>query len=63
MLEYQKLILKKVSFSKQLFIKEIEKSKKWLSNNEFQDLIQWINKTFNPLFIKETIDEMLALKA
>ena len=63
MLEYQKLILKKVSFSKQLFVKELEKSKKWLSNNEFKDLIRWMNKTFNPLFLKETVDEMLALNA
>jgi len=63
MFEYQKLILEKVSFSKQLFKKEFEKSKKWLTNKEFKDLINWLNKTFNPNFIKETIDETLALNA
>jgi hypothetical protein len=63
MFEYQKMILEKVSFSKQLFIKEFEKSKKWLSNKEFKDLISWINKTFNPNIIQVTEVKPLALKA
>ena len=63
MFEYQKLILEKVSFSKQLFIKEFEKSKKWLTNKEFKDLVNWVNKTFNPNFIKETVTKTLALQA
>ena len=63
MFEYQKIILEKVSFSKQLFIKEFEKSKKWLTNKEFKDLINWVNKTFNPNFIKETVKETLVLQA
>lgn len=63
MFEYQKLILKKVSFSTQLFKKEFEKSKKWLTSREFKDLINWVNKTFNPNFVKETFDKTLALPA
>lgn len=63
MFEYQKLILEKVSFSKQLFKKEFEKSKKWLTNTEFKDLVTWINKTFNPNFVEDTVDLKLALQA
>jgi len=63
MFEYQKMILEKVSFSKQLFIKEFEKSKQWLTSGEFNQLINWINKTFNPNLLKATEVKPLALKA
>ena len=63
MFEYQKMILEKVSFSKQLFIKEFEKSKQWLTKVEFKQLINWINDTFSPNPIKVAEVKPLALKA
>lgn len=41
MLQYQKTILDKVSFDKQLFRKELIKSFKWLSASEIDELHQW----------------------
>ena len=37
MLEYTKLILRKVSFSRELFGKELKKSTKWLKNTYTQN--------------------------
>jgi len=62
MFEYQKKILEKVSFSKQLFKKEFEKSKKWLTQAEFKNLVAWVNKTFNPNFVEESMNLQLALQ-
>lgn len=47
MLEYQKLILEKVSFNKELFKKELSKSHNWLNSYEFNLLLYWALKTFN----------------
>jgi hypothetical protein len=46
MLEYCKLILTKISFSKTLFVKEYKKSLKFLSKNEVKELKQWVRATF-----------------
>lgn len=43
MLDYAKTILKKVSFSKELFIKEYEKFLNWLQPGEREELYQWCN--------------------
>ena len=50
MLEYQKLILKKVSFSKDLFKKELAKSYKWLNSTDFYNLIYWASKQFGNIY-------------
>ncbi len=42
MLEYQKMILEKVAFNKSLFEKELRKSTAMLSNNEAQELRNWV---------------------
>lgn len=44
MLEYVKIILAKVSFSKILFRKEYRKSFNWLSKSESQELKAWIRQ-------------------
>ena len=46
MLEYTKLILRKVSFSKELFGKELRKSLKWLKKEEIVALQAWCLVTF-----------------
>ena len=30
---------------------------------KFKDLVNWVNKTFNPNFIKETVTKTLALQS
>lgn len=42
MLEYCKMVLRKVSFSKKLFLKEYRKSRQWLAPHERSDLKAWI---------------------
>ena len=46
MLEYTKLILRKVSFSRELFGKELKKSIKWLKKEEVLALQAWCLLTF-----------------
>jgi len=47
MLEYQKKILRKVSFSKELFNKELKKSIKWLSQTDLSQLVDWAKRNFS----------------
>ena len=46
MLEFSKKILRKVSFDKKLFRKELSKSIKWLSKKEVLTLKIWALTTF-----------------
>ncbi|AZQ64119.1 hypothetical protein EI427_18380 [Flammeovirga pectinis] len=46
MLEYSKIILKKVSFDRHLFLKELRKSLGILSINEVLSLRSWSKSTF-----------------
>lgn len=46
MLDYCKVILKKVHFDQRLFHKELHKALRWLSHDEKEHLQQWIDKTF-----------------
>ena len=46
MLEYQKMILEKVSFDKNIFKKELKKSIKWLQGEELKKLIHWVWNKF-----------------
>ena len=50
MLEYTKLILRKVSFSKELFGKELKKSIKWLKKDEILLLQAWCFMTFGDIY-------------
>lgn len=49
MLDYQKTILEKVSFSKDLFKRELSKSYRWLSLNDFSNLIVWATNNFGKI--------------
>ena len=53
MLEYQKKILQKVSFSKDLFIREFNKTLNWITGNEIKDFINWVNQTFGSIYSNE----------
>jgi hypothetical protein len=62
MLEYTKLILRKVSFSRELFGKELKKSIKWLKKEEVVALQAWCLVTFGDRYgdiIQQTFRHML----
>jgi len=51
MVEFSKNILKKVSFDRQLFQKELEKAVKWISKSEdFQSFKDWCMIEFGHLY-------------
>lgn len=47
MLEYAKIILPKVSFSRELFQKELNKCINWVDKNQIQELFEWCYENFN----------------
>ena len=47
MLDYCKMILRKMSFSKKLFLKEYRKSLSWLGPEEQTELKKWVRDTRN----------------
>lgn len=62
MLEYTKLILSKVSFSRELFGKELRKSIKWLKKEEIVVLQAWCIITFGDRYsdvIQETFKQIV----
>lgn len=50
MLEYAKVILPKVSFSKDLFKKELSKCIGWLEEDQVQVLFKWCNENFKEMY-------------
>lgn len=52
MLEYAKVILPKVSFSRDLFRKELKKCIAWLNNQQIQELHEWCNENFKEIYPK-----------
>lgn len=50
MLEYAKVILPKVSFSKDLFNKELNKCISWLEGDQVQELFVWCNENFKEMY-------------
>jgi len=46
MLEYAKVILPKVSFSRELFRKELSKCINWVEPNQLRDLQSWCYQKF-----------------
>ncbi|WMJ74958.1 hypothetical protein RCC89_17570 [Cytophagaceae bacterium ABcell3] len=50
MLEYTKTILKKVSFDKFLFEKELKKATGHVSVEEFEQLMKWCEKQYGHLY-------------
>ena len=63
MLEYAKVILPKVSFSKDLFRKELNKCISWLEDDQIQELFEWCNNNFKqkyPDVLAEAFAEIAA---
>lgn len=50
MLEYTKTVLQKVSFSRELFTKELRKAFKWLQKDELVLLQAWCLATFSDTY-------------
>lgn len=50
MLEYAKTILPKVSFSRELFQKELNKCINWVEKNQLHELYSWCYQNFNKLY-------------
>jgi hypothetical protein len=50
MLRYTEIILQKVSFNKELFRKELEKSIKWLQKEEIVLLKAWVIINFGSIY-------------
>ncbi len=50
MLEYAKIILPKVSFSEELFRKELVKCIGWVEPDKLKELSDWCFKTFGDLY-------------
>ena len=63
MLEYAKVILPKVSFSKELFRKELHKCIGWIERNQLQELSDWCFKNFNNKFHDILIEEFSNIAA
>lgn len=63
MLEYSKTVLEKVSFNRELFRKELQKSKKVLKEDEIELLQNWCRISFTdkyPDIIGEVFDSYTA---
>lgn len=50
MLEYAKIILPKVSFSRELFKKELNKCINWVEPEQRLELMDWSHQNFNDLY-------------
>ena len=59
MLEYAKVILPKVSFSKELFRKELNKCINWVEESELNELYEWCSENFNEIY-PEVLSEAFA---
>ena len=50
MFEYAKVILPKVSFSKELFSKELSKCINWVEPDQLQNLRNWCYENFKEMY-------------
>ena len=62
MIEYAKVILPKVSYSRDLFRKELMKCVNWMEPNELDELIKWCNENFKEMYPK-VLDEVFSHNA
>ncbi|TKG92427.1 hypothetical protein EYV94_19500 [Puteibacter caeruleilacunae] len=63
MLEYAKVILPKVSFSKELFEKELKKCIGWITPKEIEELKDWCLEKFrneHPEILNKLFSEVAA---
>lgn len=59
MIEYSKIILPKVSFSRHLFKKELNKCIKWMEPDEIPELYKWCYESFGDMY-PEILEEAFA---
>lgn len=52
MIDYAKVILPKVSFSEELFRKELVKCINWIGTEELDELKQWCYQNFGAMYPK-----------
>lgn len=62
MLEYAKVILPKVSFSRELFRKELAKCINWVSEAEIDNLKEWCYENFREMY-PEVLNKAFAMNA
>ncbi len=62
MLDYAKIILPKVSFSKELFKKELTKCINWVEGEEVQELHDWCYQNFQNIYA-DVLDEVFSCVA
>ena len=63
MLEYAKVILPKVSFSRELFQKELHKCINWVEQDQIKELSMWCFENFKnryPIILAEAFAEIAA---
>jgi hypothetical protein len=62
MLEYAKVILPKVSFSRELFKKELSKCINWVGDSEMDQLREWCFENFGENY-SDVLVKAFAMKA
>ncbi len=60
MLKYTKTVLQKVSFNRDLFKKELQKSLRWLRKDEVNVLKTWCVLTFGSIYM-DVINEVFSV--
>ncbi len=58
LLDYYKMILHKVSFDANLFLKEYQKAIKSLQNNEISHLDNWLKETGLSAMLSQQVNQM-----
>ena len=53
MLDHQKMILENLTGNRELFVKELRKSRQWLSSEEIGTLYTWLKANFWELYSHE----------
>jgi len=63
MIEYAKILLPKVSFSKELFQKELNKCIGWVEQEQLHELYNWCFENFNDLYPDVLADAFAGIAA
>ena len=63
MFEYAKVILPKVSFSKELFSKELSKCINWVESDQLQNLRNWCYENFKEMYPDVLADAFAGIAA
>ena len=63
MIEYAKVILPKVSFSRDLFRKELTKCVNWVEPEELTNLREWCKENFGEMYPKILTDVFSTIAA